>query len=177
VRWPASRAMAAISTVPSAISGTSSANSFFTRFGSRPLVIPGAIGMVAALLVLAQVSLTTPLWLLVVVHVALMASLAAIFTPVFTLGLGDLPPQLYSHGSSLLGTLQQVAGAIGTAVLVVVMSNRSEDLALGGADYADSFVGGLQWAFYGGAIMGVVVVVLASLLPARVEAPEGAPVH
>ncbi len=33
VRWPASRATAAISTVPSAISGTSSANSFFTRPG------------------------------------------------------------------------------------------------------------------------------------------------
>ena len=33
VRWPASRAMAAISTVPSAISGTSSANSFLTRLG------------------------------------------------------------------------------------------------------------------------------------------------
>ncbi len=33
VRWPASRAIAAISTEPSAISGTSSANSRFTRFG------------------------------------------------------------------------------------------------------------------------------------------------
>lgn len=33
VRWPASRAMAAISTEPSAISGTSRANSFFTRLG------------------------------------------------------------------------------------------------------------------------------------------------
>ena len=33
VRWPASRANAAISTVPSAISGTSSANRVRTRFG------------------------------------------------------------------------------------------------------------------------------------------------
>ncbi len=33
VRWPASRAMAVISTDPSAISGTSRAKSFFTRFG------------------------------------------------------------------------------------------------------------------------------------------------
>ena len=33
VRWPASRAMAQISTVPSAISGTSSANSLRTRLG------------------------------------------------------------------------------------------------------------------------------------------------
>lgn len=147
----------------------------YDRFGSRPLVIPGAIGMVAALLTLAQISMTTPLWLIVAVHVGLMACLAAIFTPVFTLALGDLPPQLYSHGSSLLGTLQQVAGAVGTAVLVVVMTNRSKDLVAEGTPVPDAFVGGLQWAFYGGAIMGVVVVVLALFLPSRVEAPHGAP--
>ena len=34
-RWPASRATATISTEPSAISGTSSANSLRTRFGMR----------------------------------------------------------------------------------------------------------------------------------------------
>ena len=42
VRWPASRASAAISTVPSPISGTSSANSFLTRLGcERDSVICG----------------------------------------------------------------------------------------------------------------------------------------
>ena len=42
VRWPASRAIAVISTVPSAISGTSSANSFLTRLGwERDSVICG----------------------------------------------------------------------------------------------------------------------------------------
>ena len=103
--------------------------------------------------------------------------MAAIFTPVFTLGLGDLPPQLYSHGSSLLGTLQQVAGAVGTAVLVVVMENRSEHLENAGSSDAAAFVGGLQWAFVVGAVIGVAVIVLSLLLPARVDAPEGATVH
>ena len=47
-----------------------------------------------------------------------MAGLALLFTPVFTLGLGDVPMHLYSHGSSMLGTIQQVAGAIGTALVI-----------------------------------------------------------
>ena len=34
-----------------------------------------------------------------------------------TLGLGDVPMHLYSHGSSTLGTIQQVAGAFGTALV------------------------------------------------------------
>ncbi len=147
----------------------------YDRFGSRPLVIPGSIGMVAALAALSRIGVDTPYWLILVVHVALMACLAAIFTPVFTIGLGDLPPQLYSHGSSLLGTLQQVAGAVGTAVLVVVMENRSEHLATSGSSVPDAFVGGLQAAFLVGALIGVVVIVLSLLLPSRVEAPEGAP--
>ena len=148
----------------------------YDRFGSRQLVIPGSVGMVVALGVLSRVDADTPYWLILGFHIALMACLAAIFTPVFTLGLGDLPPQLYSHGSSLLGTLQQVAGAVGTAVLVVVMENRSESLAASGSTLSESFVGGLQWAFAVGAIIGVAVIVLSLMLPARVETPEGAPV-
>jgi len=149
----------------------------YDRFGSRVLVIPGSIGMVVALGVLSRIDLDTPFALILGVHVVLMACLAAIFTPVFTMGLGDLPPELYSHGSSLLGTLQQVAGAVGTAVLVVVMENRAKDLAVSGSSNAEALVGGLQWAFAVGAVIGVVVIVLSLLLPARVETPEGAPVH
>jgi len=148
----------------------------YDRFGSRPLVIPGSIGMVVALGLLSRIGVDTAYWQILVVHVVLMACLAAIFTPVFTLGLGDLPPQLYSHGSSLLGTLQQVAGAVGTAVLVVVMQNRKEHLLASGSGEAEAFVGGLQWAFVVGAVIGIAVVVLALMLPSRVEAPEGAPV-
>jgi DHA2 family lincomycin resistance protein-like MFS transporter len=149
----------------------------YDRLGSRPLVIPGAIGMVVALVVLSRIAIDTPYWQLVATHVLLMACLAMIFTPVFTLGLGALPPQLYSHGSSLLGTLQQVSGAIGTALLVVIMTNRSASLIAGGASKAEAFVGGLQWAFVTGAVMGVAVIVCSLFLPARVEAPEGAPAH
>ncbi len=147
----------------------------YDRFGSRPLVIPGSIGMVVALGVLSRIGADTPYWQILGVHVVLMACLAAIFTPVFTMGLGDLPPQLYSHGSSLLGTLQQVAGGVGTAVLAVVMTNRSTHLVETGSTKAEAFVGGLQWAFVVGAAIGLVVIVLALLLPARVDTPEGAP--
>ena len=64
---------------------------------------------------------------------------------------------------------------IGTALLVVIMTNRSEHLALGGAAPDDAFVGGLQWAFAAAAVIGLVVVAMALLLPSKVEAPEGAP--
>jgi DHA2 family lincomycin resistance protein-like MFS transporter len=143
---------------------------WFDRFGGRRLVIPGALGIVVALGLLSTVSTTSPVWLVLVAHVLMMVSLAAVFTPVFTLGLGALPPHLYSHGSSLLGTLQQVAAAVGTAVVVTVMSWRATELAQSGAGRLDALVGGMQWAFGLGAVASVGVLVLAFLLPARVPA-------
>jgi DHA2 family lincomycin resistance protein-like MFS transporter len=87
---------------------------------------------------------------------------------VFTIGLGALPPHLYSHGSSLLGTLQQVAAAVGTAVVVTVMSWRAGDLAQDGAGRLEGLVGGMQWGFGVGALLSVAVLVLALRLPRRV---------
>lgn len=146
----------------------------FDRIGARPLVIPGSVVMVALLFALSRIGVDTPYAVLVALHVALMASLATIFTPVFTIGLGDLAPQLYSHGSSLLGTLQQVAGAIGTALLVVIMTNRTESLAESGSSPADAFMGGLQWAFFAGAVIGLVVIAMSLLLPSKADTPVGA---
>ncbi|MDQ6527487.1 MDR family MFS transporter [Nocardioides sp. LHD-245] len=145
----------------------------YDRIGARPLVIPGSVAMVALLFGLSRIGAETPYAVILGLHIALMVSLAMVFTPVFTIGLGDLPPQLYSHGSSLLGTLQQVAGAVGTALLVVIMTNRTEHLAADGRHPVDAFMGGLQWAFAAGAVIGVVVVAMALLLPSKVDAPEG----
>jgi MFS transporter, DHA2 family, lincomycin resistance protein len=37
-----------------------------------------------------------------------------------------LPPHLYPHGTAIISTLQQVAGAVGTALLVSVMTSTSK---------------------------------------------------
>ena len=61
-------------------------------------------------------------------------------TVLFTMGLGVLPPKLYSHGSSVLGTVQQVGGAMGTALAVMILSSRSESLLVLPLDIALSTV-------------------------------------
>ena len=55
------------------------------------------------------------MWTVLVLHVLLSLSLALLFTPLFTAGLGSLPHSLHAHGSALLGSSQQVFGAAGTA--------------------------------------------------------------
>ncbi|WP_228816632.1 MDR family MFS transporter [Nocardia transvalensis] len=139
----------------------------FDRFGGRPLVIPGALGITAALAGFTQISMSMPYWQLLALHILLMVSLAAAFTPVFTLGLGALPQHLYSHGSSMLGTLQQVAAALGTALVVTVMSARSTALVADGADPTSAHLDGMRLAFGVSAALSLLVIAMAVLLPNR----------
>ncbi|RCG28960.1 MFS transporter [Sphaerisporangium album] len=141
----------------------------FDRFGGRVLVIPGAVGIMLALAGFTQVTMTMPFWQLLGLHALLMVSLAATFTPVFTIGLGAVPSRLYSHGSSILSTLQQVSAAIGTALVITVMSARADVLRSAGATEAVANLGGMRLAFIIGAVMSVAVVVTALLLPARAD--------
>lgn len=141
----------------------------FDRFGGRVLVIPGAIGIMLALTGFTQVTMTMPFWQILGLHALLMVSLAATFTPVFTLGLGAVPPQLYSHGSSILSTLQQVAAAFGTALVITVMSARADALKSQGVTEALASLDGMRLAFIIGAVLSVAVVITALLLPARAD--------
>lgn len=145
----------------------------YDRYGARPLVMPGAIGLVAALAGLTQVSMGMPYAVVLGLHSVLMVSLAGLFTPVFTVGLGALPEHLYSHGSSLLGTLQQVAAAFGTALVVTVMTLRSDQLAADGTGEVLATLGGLRSAFAVSAVLCLGVVVVALLLPRRLVARLG----
>ncbi|MGV1007711.1 MAG: MDR family MFS transporter [Dermatophilaceae bacterium] len=94
----------------------------YDRLGPRPLVLPGVVTVAMAACSLVLVDEGTPPVQVMASHVALCAGLALVFTPLFTFGLGSLPASLYPHGSAILASLQQVAGAAGTAVFVTVMS-------------------------------------------------------
>jgi DHA2 family lincomycin resistance protein-like MFS transporter len=142
----------------------------FDRFGGRPLVLPGSVGMVLALAGFTQISLSMPFWQVLVLHTLLMVSLAAMFTPVFTLGMGALPPHLYSHGSSMLGTLQQVAAAFGTALVVTVLSARSGHLVAEGVAPVPAQLSGMKLAFAVAAALALLTVAVAAKLPRRVAA-------
>ncbi len=143
----------------------------FDRFGGRVLVIPASIGITLALAGFTQISLDTPYWQILGLHILLMLSLATAFTPVFTLSLGALPEHLYSHGSSMLATLQQVAAAFGTALVITVMSSHSTALIAHGTNPLTAGMDGLRMAFVVSAALSVLVIVAAILLPNRSSTP------
>ena len=92
-------------------------------------------------------------------HVVLSTGLALMFTPLFTAGLGALPTRLYSHGSAMVGTMQQVAGAAGTALFVTVLTLSAAGAAASGASAPEATEAGVRSAFLCGGIISLLAVV------------------
>ena len=132
----------------------------FDRVGPRPLVAPGAAVVSTALWGMTTYDAGTSQATVVGLHVLMSIGLALMFTPLMTSALGSLPPRLYSHGSAIVSTLQQVAGAAGTALFVTVMTRvtvaRTED----GVAVVEATSAGIHAALmYGGAISALAVLV------------------
>ncbi|QNE29760.1 multidrug efflux MFS transporter [Streptomyces sp. INR7] len=136
----------------------------YDRLGAPRLVVPGAVVTALCLGLFAFTAEETSPWLVLALHVALSAGMAFVFTPVFTSGLAVLPPHLYPHGSAILGSLQQVAAAAGTALVISVMSGHAATAAAGGADATGALAVGIQWGFGVGAALGVLAVLVALLI-------------
>jgi len=149
----------------------------YDRVGPTPLVIPGSILVSAVLWALTQVGEGTPLPFLIAGHIALSIGLSLMFTPLFSSSLGSLPRHLYSHGSAMLSTLQQVAGAAGIALYVAIMTMTTAAIAGPGVTELEALTGGLRTAFTVGASISLLAVVGAFLIrKPEGSGPEGAPV-
>jgi DHA2 family lincomycin resistance protein-like MFS transporter len=132
----------------------------FDKVGPRPLVAPGAAVVSVALWGMTTYDTATAQSTVVGLHVLMSIGLAFMFTPLMTSALGSLPPLLYSHGSAIVSTLQQVAGAAGTALFITVMTRVTVARAGEGASVVDATAAGIHAALmYGGAISAVAVLV------------------
>ncbi|MGF7050298.1 DHA2 family lincomycin resistance protein-like MFS transporter [Paenibacillus sp. DS2015] len=94
----------------------------FDKYGPKWLVIPGLAIIIVTLWFLSGISTASTIAIIIVLHSCLMIGIAMIMMPAQTNGLNQLPRELYPDGTAIMNTLQQVAGAIGTAVAVSIMS-------------------------------------------------------
>ena len=143
--------------------------------GPRVLLIPGTMLIAASMFVYSTVGTHTPMWFLMLVQIAMSLGLAGSFTPLFSASLGSLQRSLYSHGSAVLNTLQQVGGAAGTAVLISIYSSALHAGEAGGLSVADAGAPGANLAFFTAACIVLVPVALSFFVSKPVEGD--APVH
>ena len=143
----------------------------FDRHGPLPMTTIGATLIATMLWRLSTIGADTAVPLLLGYHLLLSSGMALLFTPLMTTGMNPLPPRLYSHGSAMMSTLQQVGGAIGVALLVTVMTSRAASF---GASVAPALAqaAGIRAAFAVGAAFALIAGLLTLFLR-RVEPEEG----
>jgi DHA2 family lincomycin resistance protein-like MFS transporter len=133
----------------------------YDRIGPKTLVIPGILIVTAVLWAMTLLGTQSRVEYILIGHIIMSVGFALVFTPVFTASLSSVRPELYSHGSALLGSLQQVAGAAGVALFVALMSAQTGRLAAAGVTQIEALAGGTRAAFFCGAISALLAVVCA----------------
>lgn len=136
----------------------------FDSYGPRPLMIPGSLLMVAGLWLMATLGENSAVWMVVGMHVIFSLGMCLMMTPLMTTALSSLPKKLYSHGSAIMNTFQQLAGAMGTAFLVVFLARGTLAGAAAGLSPAAATAQGTHWAFLFAGVAGIAIAVIAPLL-------------
>nr|WP_232664446.1 MDR family MFS transporter [Pseudonocardia sp. TRM90224] len=145
----------------------------YDRFGARALLLPGTVAVSLALWSTTLFTSTTPVWAVIAFHLTLSLGLAFVFTPLFTAGLGAVEPKFYSYGSAIFGTLQQLAGAAGVALLVSVYSLQAAQLKTDGVESAVAqTAGGVHLAFLVAAFISLVAIVGAFFITTPVQSDD-----
>ena len=143
----------------------------YDRIGPIKLLVPGAIIVSAVLWAMTLMGPSTWPGYILAGHVVMSIGFALLFTPLFTVSLSSVKPNLYSHGSAVIGSIQQVAGAAGVALFVALMSARTATLAARGLAPAEALSGGIRAGFLCGAIISLLAVACVFF----VQKPSGSP--
>lgn len=94
------------------------AGKLFDKHGPRRLSIIGMVLLTATTFCFAFLTLETSLVYLTAVYTVRMFSMSLVNMPITTWGMNALDNKVMNHGTSVNNTLRQVAGSLGTAIII-----------------------------------------------------------
>lgn len=147
------------------------AGRLYDRVGISSLFIPGALALLVSNLGMFFLTSHTPLWVAAVCNVVRNLAIGSLMMPLLTWGTSTVPAAKLADASSLLTSFRTIAGSIGSAVFVGIMTTVSAHAA---ATYGDgALMHGMNLSFLGMAAGSLVLVgiALAAGRPHRAPAP------
>ncbi len=144
------------------------------RFGVMRVMITGMLAVIAGLGLLTTVDAGTSFFpTIFLAYFMIGLGIGAAFMPLLTIAMADVPAADAGIGSGLINVSQQVAGALGLAVLGTIATNRTHALAAAHHSLVGSLLAGYHLAFTIG--VGCVAIGIVAAL-ALLRAPDaGAP--
>ncbi|AZN43159.1 DHA2 family efflux MFS transporter permease subunit [Paenibacillus albus] len=97
----------------------------FDKIGARWLAVIGLIITTVTTYEFAHLEADTTYAHMMTFYTLRMFGMSMLMMPIQTAGLNQLPGRLNAHGSAMSQTLRNVSGALGTAILVTIMTNKA----------------------------------------------------
>jgi EmrB/QacA subfamily drug resistance transporter len=98
----------------------------FDKYGARTMAILGLLITIITTFYLSKLGMNSGYYYIMMLYTVRMLGISLVMMPVMTNGLNQLPMVSNPHGTAMNSTLQQVSGAIGSAVLLTIMTTRME---------------------------------------------------
>lgn len=96
----------------------------FDKFGPKVLAITGLTITAVTTYLLSLLDVDSSVTNIVFIFAIRMFGISLVMMPIMTNGLNALPSRLNAHGTASNNTIQQVAGSIGTAILIAIMNGK-----------------------------------------------------
>ncbi|WP_019155156.1 DHA2 family efflux MFS transporter permease subunit, partial [Robertmurraya massiliosenegalensis] len=147
----------------------------FDKFGAKPLAIIGLLFVIPSVWEVTHLSDSTGYTFLMVRTIFLRIGLSFLTMPITGAGLNALPKHLNAHGSAVTNTVRQIAGAIGTALVITIMTTKttSHTTELMSADptmsqaqvLKDASIMGISDAYMFTMILSIIALLLTLVMP------------
>ena len=135
----------------------------FDKFGPRTISVGGLVLMTAALFALSRMNANSSIVLVAVLCAAQAVGQSLANMPVNTWGINALPNDKIAHGNAIANTGRQVAGGLGTALVVTLMTSvTASSLGQGMATEAAT-AAGTSAAYMACAAIGLVALIFGVL--------------
>ena len=122
------------------------AGRLFDKHGARVLSLIGTSALTLSTLAFAFLGDSTGLIYLTILYTVRMFSLSLVNMPITTWGMNALDNKVMNHGTSVNNTLRQVAGSLGTAIIIAV-STQVQNIASPGLGATEGTMLGINAAF------------------------------
>ena len=134
----------------------------FDRFGIKGLSIIGFLLIALTSFLFMQLNSSIGLIYIAIVYMVRMFGVSLVMMPLVTAGMNELPKNLFAHGTAVINTFRQVGGAIGTAILVAIMTNQIKS-----SISINSIMSGFAAAFIFATIISIIGVILAFMFSSQ----------
>ena len=130
----------------------------FDKYGARVLALTGLIILTIGNLGLSFLTLNSTKEYVMIIYALRMFGISMTMMPLTTSGLNTLEKSLYAHGNAANNTLRQVAGSIGTSIIITIMSKTSASSNI--SNPLKATVHGMNMSFLSTAVLTLIGVVL-----------------